>query len=232
MSKNQFLPPKVRRPREELKLAVQQIEGNGYIVAGSWRREKETVGDLDVIVPPALDLDTARAEFGTFFGYEEIRGGLQKSEGIAKYQGSPLLLNLWNCGSPMGFPAMLLYTTGPYDLNIAMRANAKGKGWLLNEKGLFSADGVQLDDGTGEEDIFRILGIQYLTPAQRENWRDHLIKTKKKSGVGVMSSNGTDVYMVEIEDGKAVSCECKGFTYRHHCRHLAEAEAKFRKGGS
>lgn len=46
--------------------------------------------------------------------------------------------------------------------------------------------------------------------------------------VQVLSSKGTDHYPVEVEDGKAVSCPCAGYTHRQKCRHLGEAEGMAR----
>lgn len=235
---NKYLPPKVRRPRHEFQLAVNQIQKGDFIVAGSWRREKETVGDLDILVPSYLDFGEAITEFETLFSYEPIRSGALKSEGIAQYFGKPLLLNLWRIPEARAYGAMLLYTTGPYDLNIMMRANAKARGWNLNQYGLWDSESkspnypptqldIGRDNGNPEADIFNLLGLQYLTPRERETWRDILLGKPKKTGtfVSVASSDGENTYQVTVEDGEAIECECKGFQFRRKCRHLAEAEA-------
>jgi DNA polymerase (family 10) len=127
---------------------------------------------------------------------------------------------------------MYLFSTGPYDLNIMMRAKAKGKGLTLSQYGLFNGDGSQLDHGETEEEIFALLDIPYLTPQQRENWRDHLIQQPKESAVQVKSSSGEGSYSVTIKEGKAVDCECQGFAYRSRCRHLEEAEAIYRQNST
>ena len=224
-----YLPPKVRRPREELNQAAKQLENMGLILSGSWRRGKKTVGDLDCLVTqPFREV----IEFAhTIMGYTEIRGGDMKSEGICEYKGSPLLLNFWRVPSAESYAAMLLFSTGPFDLNIAMRSRAKGKGQTLSQYGLFdTASGNQLDTGYDEQDIFEMLDYPFLTPEQREDWRDYLIpKPPKKHTVTVHSSDGVNTYFVVIENGKATECECKGWTYRHHCRHLEEAEELFRQ---
>jgi hypothetical protein len=153
-----------------------------------------------------------------------------KSEGITDYKGSPLLLNFWKVPEPAAYAGMLLFSTGPYDLNIAMRSRAKGKGMTLSQYGLFdSASGNQLDTGYDEADIFEMLEYEFLTPKQRETWRDYLIaKPPKTHSISVMSSDGVNTYFVVLNaEGKATECECKGWTYRHHCRHLEEAEAEF-----
>jgi DNA polymerase/3'-5' exonuclease PolX len=238
MAKNQYLPDKVRRPRDELKQAVEQIENvMECFVVGSWRREKATIGDLDIIVPFDLDFGVVGEQFKMFFGYDPIRSGAVKSEGICTYKDAPLLINLWRVPYLSANAAMFLYATGPTDMNIMMRAKAQGKGWKLSQYGLFDGD-TQLDVGFDEllpvEDleaqIFTLLDLEYLDPPGRENWRDVLLsKQPKKKTVTVASSNGVDRYFVTIEEGKAVECECQGYTYRKKCRHLGEAEAILKK---
>jgi DNA polymerase/3'-5' exonuclease PolX len=229
-----FMPAKVRRPREELTPVVGLLEKAGYVVAGSYRREKADVGDLDILIPPEFEFVEIVEEFKSLYGYEEIRGGLMKSEGIGSLHGSPLLLNLWRVREPKAWGAMLLYATGPYDLNIMMRARAKTGGCTLSQYGLFTLTDVQLDAGdkeTGEQEIFAHLNLPYLTPVEREKWRDRLLDKKdhKFQRIHIDSSRTDDVYEVTIRDGVAIDCECKGFQYRGQCKHLAMAEAEARK---
>ncbi len=222
-----FMPAKVRRPRIDLLLAVTQIERAGFIVAGSYRREKETVGDLDILVPPKYDFGEAIESFTSIMGYEPIRSGAMKSEGICAYRNAPLLLNFWRIPNQSSHAGLLLFATGPYDLNIAMRARAKSRGLTLSQYGLFdAASDKQLDSGHREEEIFQLLKYEFLTPVEREDWKNRIrtVQPKRRS-ISVKSSTGDDVYHVELdESGKAIQCECKGYTYRGRCRHLAEAE--------
>jgi DNA polymerase/3'-5' exonuclease PolX len=223
------MPDKVRRPREELRAAVDQLEIFGLTVAGSWRRVKPDIGDLDVLVPISLTFPVVLDEARVWFGYEEIRGGEKKSEGICDdYRGKPLNLNFWKCPSKEAWAALLLYATGPYDLNIMMRAKAKGRLLTLNQYGLHNSEGKQVDDGELEEQIFSLLEIPYLLPAEREHWRDKLLTRPKVNHVQVWSSKGDTKYDVTLNpQGVAQTCECKGFTYRGKCRHLTEAEEIF-----
>jgi DNA polymerase/3'-5' exonuclease PolX len=224
------MPDKVRRPRKELYLAAEQLERVGLTVAGSYRREKDTVGDLDLLVPPQMPLIEAQHYCTTFFGYAEIQGGLLKTAGLATFNGQPLLLNLWQVPGPETWAGMLLFATGPHDLNIMMRAKAKGQGKKLSQYGLFAPgeegeDDVQLDSGEREEEIFQLLGLEYITPVEREVWRNYLLPKNEPSysTVEVLSSNGVDTYTVTLKDGKGWDCTCPGFAYRHKCRHLEEA---------
>ena len=238
MTKNQFLPPKVRRPRTELVAAAEQLtDVFNMVVAGSYRRQKDTIGDLDVLVPPERDFGEAIEEFTLLSGYEPLRSGPMKSEGIVEYRGNPLLINLWRVRDTNAWGAMLLFATGPFDLNIMMRSKAKGHTWTLSQYGLFDSQDKQLDIGgprgegwTDEQleaDIFRLLGLDYVSPKERETWRDHIGRPPKTTRfVRVASSDGVSYYNVEIDaHDKAIDCECKGFEYRHKCRHLVEAEA-------
>jgi DNA polymerase/3'-5' exonuclease PolX len=253
VSKNQFLPPKVRRPRRDLAPIVDQAESLfGFTVAGSYRRQKDMVGDLDLLVPPWRDFNEACVELMETWNYEPARQGPLKSEGSVQWEGSTLLLNLWRVPEPNAWGGMLLFATGPYDLNIMMRSKAKGKGWTLSQYGLFEPDNDptkdlrQLDGDTREgvrtrsivedledleKDIFTLLGLTYVSPVERENWRDYLLPSHKveRDTVEVRSSDGVTIYHVDMENGRAIECECKGFSYRRSCRHLAEAEAKARR---
>ena len=224
------MPSKVRRPRKDMTQAVLQLETLGLKVTGSYRREKGTVGDLDILVPPEQSIAETSSILRTLMQYEEIQGGNAKSAGIAMYKNAPLLLNLWRVPRDKAWAAMFLFTTGPYDLNIMMRGNAKGRGWVLSQYGLFEDgdQGKQLDNGLQEADIFRLLNIEYLTPVEREFWRDHLRKTPlpQTQEVSVLSSDGVTYYTVTLKNGKGWDCNCKGFAYRSQCRHLEEAEAQ------
>jgi hypothetical protein len=179
---------------------------------------------LDILVPYSLDFGEAIEEFRTLFDYEEIQGQSMKSAGLCQYKGTPLLLNLWRVPKASAWAGMLLFATGPYDLNIAMRARAKGKSLTLSQYGLFASE-KQLDRGNIEEDIFELLHLPYLSPVERNDWQGKLVRQTVTETVQVPSSNGVTFYDVTMKDGEAQDCECQGFVYRSKCRHLEEAEA-------
>jgi hypothetical protein len=85
-------------------------------------------------------------------------------------------------------------------------------------------EGHQRDKGDSEEQIFALLGLPYLTPQERENWKGANLEGYTENVIRVRSSDGVSFYNVTMKGGKAVMCECQGFVYRNQCRHLAEAE--------
>lgn len=62
----------------------------------------------------------------------------------------------------------LLYFTGPDKLNTFMRERAKKMGYLLNQYGLFDRETKKMKHVKSEKDIFKLLGMDYMTPEQRE----------------------------------------------------------------
>lgn len=200
----------------------------GLTVCGSYRRGDATIGDLDILVPPYMDFAEVMHEAQVMFGYQKSREGDVKSEGVMPFTNAGhtdgfLLLNFWYVVDEWAWAGMLLYATGPHDLNIMMRAKAKARGWKLSAI-LQDEHEVQLNGGGSEQEIFELLGMKFLEPTERSAWRNELLAQPEFRVVKVPSSTGSGEYNVSIRNGKAIDCNCKGFEYRNKCRHLAEAE--------
>jgi len=137
--------------------AVESVE-----VAGSIRRMKETIGDIDVLVvtdKPAKvsDFFTRMPNVDRVVAKGPTRSTVQLDEGI-------------ECDLRVverkAFGSALMYFTGNKDHNIALRRIAIKKGWKLSEYGLFA--GAKQIAGKTEQDIYRKLGMQYIEPEMRE----------------------------------------------------------------
>lgn len=220
-----YLPEKVRRYRDEVAEVVEELEAADLTIAGSWRRGAATVGDLDILVPAEQDYAEVIAWAHVELGYTEMRGGMT-SQGTVPLGDGNLLLNFWQVRAASEWGGMLLFASGPVDLNISMRARAMERGLTLSQYGLFDGD-TQLDDGT-EEGIFELLDLEFIAAEDRGGWRAlyRTIYRTVMSTVLVPSSDGASTYEVTVRDGIGWECECRGFMYRRKCRHLAEAVAR------
>jgi DNA polymerase (family 10) len=139
------------------------LEGGRIVVAGSFRRRRDTVGDLDVLATSA----NAAAIGDKLARYENVarvvahgptrttvvlRSGLQVDLRVVKEE---------------SYGAALLYFTGSKAHNIALRNIAVDRGWKLNEYGLFSK--TRSIAGATEADIYKKLGLQFVPPELRED---------------------------------------------------------------
>lgn len=131
-------------------------------VAGSCRRRRETVGDLDVL---AIAADSA-----------PVMDAVALMDGVAEViaKGPTKISVRLDIGLqvdvrvvlPESYGAALNYFTGSRDHNIALRQIAQDKGLKLNEYGLFRGD--RAIAGKTEEDIYTALGLAYVEPELRE----------------------------------------------------------------
>ena len=135
-------------------------------IAGSLRRRKETIGDIDLLaaIKPRADAAEIMDFFTALPEIEKIRAkGATKSSARTKY-GFDMDLRLV---PPASFGAAWQYFTGSKDHNIVLRRIAKEKGFKLSEYGLFR--GVEMIGGANEEEIYQKLGLEWICPELREN---------------------------------------------------------------
>lgn len=133
-------------------------------VAGSYRREASTVGDLDILVTG--DLDNGKLEKAVRKEFPDITI-LGSGETKISFVIFPNNLQIDIRFLPKeSYGAALLYFTGSKDFNVLMRKKAIELGYLLNEYGLFK-DG-EYYRGATEEEIFEALGMKYAEPKNRK----------------------------------------------------------------
>ncbi len=134
-------------------------------VAGSYRRRRETIGDLDLLIA-SNEPDAASKRFVEMPPVERV-----VSHGSTK---STILLRghlQVDCRvvPPEAYGAALQYFTGSKDHNIKLRTIGVKLGYKLNEYGLFHRDDDRLVASETEEEIYRVLGMDYVQPELREN---------------------------------------------------------------
>jgi DNA polymerase (family 10) len=131
--------------------------------AGSLRRGRETVGDLDLLVT-GRDPTSIADHFIKFPGIAAI---LVKGEDKVSVKLKNDLQVDVRLLERSAYGAALQYFTGSKEHNVALRDRAKRQGWKLNEYGLFQGEKV-LASRT-EEEIYAKLGLPWIPPELREN---------------------------------------------------------------
>ena len=133
------------------------------VVAGSFRRRKETVGDLDILVT-ARD---GKAAIDHFVRYDEVSEILGQGTTRATVRlRAGLQVDLRVVPDP-SYGAALHYFTGSKAHNIAVRKIAQDKRLKLNEYGIFR--GASRVGGSTEQEVFAAAGLPYIEPELRED---------------------------------------------------------------
>jgi DNA polymerase (family 10) len=155
----------VAKPQVERLLDyLQQIPGVAAVaVAGSFRRCRETVADIDLLV--TTDEDSPVME--RFAAFEDARQVLARGETKASLLlRSGLQVDLRRV-APESFGAALQYFTGSQAHNIAIRGLGRQRGLKINEYGVFAGDDRLAGDT--EESVYRALGLPWIPPELRED---------------------------------------------------------------
>ena len=132
-------------------------------VAGSLRRRRETVGDVDVLVASNAPERVASA----LAELPEVRSVLAEGPTKTVVRLSNGLDADLRVVAPESLGAALVYFTGSKDHNVALRKIAIGRGLKLSEYGLFRDD-VRIAGAT-EEEVYSALGMQWVPPEIRED---------------------------------------------------------------
>ena len=137
-------------------------------IAGSLRRKKEIIGDIDILVSAAQnDTPAIMKKFVSAPEVERvIAGGKTKSSVILK---SGINVDL-RVVADKEFPFALHYFTGSKEHNVRMRTIAKDHNLKLNEYGLFHESNNKPVACKDEKDIFKKLGLVYIEPELREDF--------------------------------------------------------------
>jgi DNA polymerase (family 10) len=152
---------------EELTAALAATPGVERVTpAGSLRRGKETVGDLDLLVtgPGAVQA------LETFVRHPRIHDviGHGETKASARFGLEGLQVDV-RAVPGASFGAALQYFTGSKQHNVALRQRALSLGLTLNEYGLFKVDSEERVASATEEEIYAALGLDWIPPEMREN---------------------------------------------------------------
>lgn len=180
-SKGRFLLREIIPEVERITEKFKKIKGVVDLsVAGSTRRRKETIGDVDFLVAIKDTTDKYLVEkiMNTFVSMDDVvkvAGKGETKSSIKTKQGLDMDLRLVKEGS---FGAALQYFTGSKEHNIALRRIAMKQGYKLNEYGLFKNE--RKIKGETEEEIYEKLGMDWIPPEMRENQGEIELAIDKK----------------------------------------------------
>lgn len=166
-SAGRFLMNFGTRAAEELIAEISAVPDVHRVeAAGSLRRGKETIGDLDLLVtgPSAnavLELVSKHPK-----AHEVL--GLGQNKTSIRYGLEGLQVDV-RALPEESFGAAMQYFTGSKEHNVALRTLALKQGLTLNEYGLFTLEGNERVGGATEEEIYERLGFAWIPPELREN---------------------------------------------------------------
>lgn len=132
-------------------------------VAGSFRRRKETVGDLDILVTARKDSPVMQ-RFTEFDEVAEVLSHGKTRSTVVLRSGLHVDLRVL---PEVSYGAALQYFTGSREHNIEVRRLAVKKGYKINEYGVFKND--KRIAGKTEKEVYAKVGLPYIEPELREN---------------------------------------------------------------
>ena len=157
---------------------VRGAAGVGRVeVAGSFRRRKETIGDVDLLAEFDGDGTAVVQHFVEYPGADRVEAAGGTKGNIVLRSGLSIDLRVI---PPRSFGAALQYFSGSKEHNVAMRTRAVRKGLRVNEWGVFRVpEGADLETpgnpegerlaGETEEGVYEALGMAWVPPELREN---------------------------------------------------------------
>ena len=153
---------------KEFERAFKQEFGAGAVriaPAGSYRRHRSDVKDLDIVVLGVTPADIVSLSEKN--GWKVVGAGEDKVEPLIR----DIKADVWVVSRPEEWGPALTYLTGSKQFNIMMRGDAKRHGWILNQRGLFAGrteESPRVPGAETEEGIFEALGWPWIPPEERD----------------------------------------------------------------
>ncbi len=199
---------------------VQEVE-----VAGSLRRSRETIGDLDLLV--SAEADVAASILDTFATLPEVTEVLARGESKCSVRTTAGRQVDVRVVAPEYFAASLMYFTGSKEHNVALRGRARERGLTLNEYGLFPLDAQGNADLANpmpietEADAYEALGLGWIPPELREDRGEfEWIRTHQASDLvdlhhikGILHAHSTWSDGAYSLEAMAQACIDRGYGY-------------------
>jgi DNA polymerase (family 10) len=175
-----FIMPLINEIKERL------LKINGVLnvtIAGSSRRQKETIGDLDILITvnedknkknnikKIMDFFVSMPEVEFVYSHGETKSAIKLNNGLD--------VDL-RVVPKKSYGAALNYFTGSKEHNVNLRQIALKKRYKLNEYGLFLKTNEKFIVGETEEEIYKALGMQFIPPEMRENKGEIELALKNK----------------------------------------------------
>jgi DNA polymerase (family X) len=160
--------PVARNAAEDILKHVNRSKGiKRSEIAGSLRRKKEIIGDIDILVSTAKkDAENIMKNFVTAPDIEQVVAEGKTKSSIIMKTGINVDIRVV---ADKEFPFALHYFTGSKEHNVHMRRIANEQGYKLNEYGLFRESDNARVSCSEEKDIFVKLGLEYIPPELRED---------------------------------------------------------------
>jgi len=171
------------------------------IAAGSFRRMKETVGDIDFLIsvaeksdstmkPKIIDYFTRMPEVREIIGKGSAKAFVRLRNGV---QADLLVV------PEDSFGAALQYFTGSKEHGVALRKVALSRGFKLSEWGVFDANNHRVA-GRTEEEVYQFLGLEWIPPEIRENKGEIELAAKRKGNQHKKGSIKTKAGLPQLID--------------------------------
>ncbi|MDX2267314.1 MAG: DNA polymerase/3'-5' exonuclease PolX [Bryobacter sp.] len=172
---------------EEVIALLRQVPGvTQAVAAGSLRRGKETVGDIDILVAG----EAAEKALDAFIAWPKVEEVLGHGENKASARVGSAHIQVDVRSVPeASFGAALQYFTGSKEHNLVLRTRAVKRGLTLNEYALARESDGEVVASRKEEEIYAALGLAWIPPELREN-----------AGEFEAAEQGTLPVLLELED--------------------------------